>query len=991
MELRTKVGVGVALVLVGLVGFGCATRSTEVEQVAQRTDRPAPRPAKPTKKAPVVATEAPATERAVEPVVAPEPSVQITRDTRGRPTRFEAGALVEGVRRDPAGRLVEAFAGQEALRFTHGDDGHVQVVDVRAGVTLDYDRDQAGREVVRTPYGTTTWTRDAAGRVTGLDTPAGAFRFGYDAAGVPTSIEAPNGVRSTWTAQPGSDAIRSVGPAGEVLSVERRLDRAGRVAQVRRDGARADAAHDDAGRLTAWKTTRFAFDQDGARVVADAAHDAAGRLVRHAGDRFAYDAFGRLSRVERAGRPAVAFTYDPFGRVATRTVGVATTRFVYEGARLLAQLGPGGARRTFVYGPGLDVPLAYKDGEGPWTHLHADAQGHVLAYSDESGVCVDRAAFDPWGVLEQAPAADRPVFFSGRLVDRDAGLVNLRARFYDPALGRFLTRDPAGPRGGPSPWAYAAADPLRYIDPLGLWPEPTAEAPPAWLSERLVRAAGALPAQDQLALAAVASEAWSRLAPETREALSSPMNTALWLAALDQKVGEAARGFEADHAELAFLAGEARGLGNAGVAAVQGLGEVGWFLTDLMAVGLGSAYDAVVSDENEVLPHYEFKSGLSQVFAEGKQGEMAAALFTELDDRIAEASQKTGLLVEEGRHFEAGAAFGEGVLAETAALLQVATGLANQGVNLWKLPRARQLVVLRRAFRLGYKAGSGDRVLRQLAREVKAGLIGDGAAETATASRTAAATARTAAAAEATAAKAATPPAAPRTGLAQAIDEGAARGAAPEAPKPVAAEPAPAKTSTPESTRTTPTEARPTAQPAAEAPTNANRARGPPKGEKTRGEAGPSLSDKGRLSPEPLRTGELVRVQKWEVRLHEYLKRWREVAVDHLPEKTRELLRGTSTDNSILDHMTPDDLAAVLKEQRGIRIPSPKLNADGSTKYFDHLTEARNARRSVQNLVDDVTSRLDRVRRKGAVPGEIELLEQKLDDLTQMLAVYPSP
>jgi len=136
---------------------------------------------------------------------------------------------------------------------------------------------------------------------------------------------------------------------------------------------------------------------------------------------------------------------------------------------------------------------------------------------------------------------------------------------------------------------------------------------------------------------------------------------------------------------------------------------------------------------------------------------------------------------------------------------------------------------------------------------------------------------------------------------------------------------------------------------------------------------------------------ERVRVQKWEVRLHEYLKRWREAAVEHLPEKTRELLRGTKTDNSILDHMTPDDMAAVLKEQRGVRIPSTKLHADGSTRYFDHITEARNARNSVQNLVDDVTSRLERVRRKGAVAGEIELLEQKLNDLTQMLAVYPAP
>jgi RHS repeat-associated protein len=837
MELRTKVGAAVGVVVVGLVAFGCMTRSASVEVVATPTERPSPRPAKPTKKAPVVATEAPAP-RVVAPVVAPTPAVQIERDARGRPTRFEAGELVEGVRRDASGRLVEAFAGQEVLRFTHDDDGHVRVVDDRAGVTLDYDRDASNagevREVVRTPYGTTTWTRDALGRVVGLATPAGAFRFGYDAAGVPTSIEAPNGVRSTWSAQPGRDAILAASPAGEVLNVERRLDQADRVAQVRRDGALAQAAHDDAGRLVAWtsqgQTTRFAYDADGARLVADAEQDAAGRLVRHAGDRFAYDAFGRLSRVERAGRPAVAFTYDPFGRVATRTVGDATTRFVYEGARLLAQLGPDGARRTFVYGPGLDVPLAYKDGEGAWTHLHADAQGHVLAYSDEAGACVDRAAFDPWGVLEGAPAADRPVFFSGRLVDRDAGLVNLRARWYDPALGRFLTRDPAGLRGGPSAWAYAAADPLRYIDPLGLWPEPSpldhAEAPPVWLAERLAVLDRAMPRELQGAISDTAVVAWNELDPTTRESLRSPAAVGLWLAALDQKVGEAARGFEASHAELAFLAGEGRGLGNAGVALVHGVGEIGNFLVDLGAVTIAVVHDAAAPAGSEFLPHYEFKSGLSEVFARGEQGKLATSIFTEFDDRIAEASRKTGLLVEEGRHFEAGAAFGEGVLAETAMWLQLAGGLYRAGARFSSLSALERRALLKEAMSMGYQPGAGDTVLKELAARLKRGWRpGAQAGRTVAQASTAVTTASAA-----TAAKASTPVAAApaRNGLAQVIDDGTARGAAPKAPKPVAAEPAPAKPAAPETTRSAPAEARPTAEPAPEAPSNAHRARGPP-------------------------------------------------------------------------------------------------------------------------------------------------------------------
>ena len=57
------------------------------------------------------------------------------------------------------------------------------------------------------------------------------------------------------------------------------------------------------------------------------------------------------------------------------------------------------------------------------------------------------AAFDPFGVVQEAPA-DLPLFYAGRLVDREAQLVHMRARFYAPELGQFLTPDPSLLEGG---------------------------------------------------------------------------------------------------------------------------------------------------------------------------------------------------------------------------------------------------------------------------------------------------------------------------------------------------------------------------------------------------------------------------------------------------------------------------------------------------------------------------------------------------------------
>lgn len=44
----------------------------------------------------------------------------------------------------------------------------------------------------------------------------------------------------------------------------------------------------------------------------------------------------------------------------------------------------------------------------------------------------------------------------------------MRARWYDPATGSFLTTDPLGPAGGDlDPYGYAGRDPVNELDPTG--------------------------------------------------------------------------------------------------------------------------------------------------------------------------------------------------------------------------------------------------------------------------------------------------------------------------------------------------------------------------------------------------------------------------------------------------------------------------------------------------------------------------------------------
>ena len=57
--------------------------------------------------------------------------------------------------------------------------------------------------------------------------------------------------------------------------------------------------------------------------------------------------------------------------------------------------------------------------------------------------------------------------FTGQEEDAESGLMNYRARLYDPALGRFLGVDPQGQFA--SPYLYGANSPTMTVDPDGEW------------------------------------------------------------------------------------------------------------------------------------------------------------------------------------------------------------------------------------------------------------------------------------------------------------------------------------------------------------------------------------------------------------------------------------------------------------------------------------------------------------------------------------------
>jgi RHS repeat-associated protein len=61
----------------------------------------------------------------------------------------------------------------------------------------------------------------------------------------------------------------------------------------------------------------------------------------------------------------------------------------------------------------------------------------------------------------------QPLRYAAREWDATAGLYQVRARWYDPQTGRFVSEDPIGLAGGVNTYAYALNSPVNYTDPSG--------------------------------------------------------------------------------------------------------------------------------------------------------------------------------------------------------------------------------------------------------------------------------------------------------------------------------------------------------------------------------------------------------------------------------------------------------------------------------------------------------------------------------------------
>jgi RHS repeat-associated protein len=177
---------------------------------------------------------------------------------------------------------------------------------------------------------------------------------------------------------------------------------------------------------------------------------------------------------------SATFVYDGLGRREKKTIKGNLTEFLFDrfnpvqetsGATILANILPG---------LGIDEFLTRTDvGSGVTSSFLPDALGSAVALADSSGTVQTEYAYEPFGrTTATGASSSNPYQFTGREND-GTGLYYYRARYYHPALQRFISEDPIEFHGGNiNLYSYVSNDPLSNVDPHGLIPGLDEPLPP---------------------------------------------------------------------------------------------------------------------------------------------------------------------------------------------------------------------------------------------------------------------------------------------------------------------------------------------------------------------------------------------------------------------------------------------------------------------------------------------------------------------------------
>jgi len=232
----------------------------------------------------------------------------------------------------------------------------------------------------------------------------------------------------------------------------------------------ATFTHNDGNQVTSRNGTTYTYDGKGNRAT---------KTEGGVTTQYTYDFNNRLTRVND-GANLWEYLYNSDGKRLSSSANGVETQYLLDlsgalDAVLAETTAVNGGDRYYVHGDGLLYSVDGATGERVFYHY--DQSGSTVALTNTVGEVIGSYAYLPFGDLTGVEGVGGSSFtFVGKLgIAREVnGLYFMRARFYDPETGTFLSTDPvAGVLSIPltlNPYAYALGNPSRFVDPSGKVP-----------------------------------------------------------------------------------------------------------------------------------------------------------------------------------------------------------------------------------------------------------------------------------------------------------------------------------------------------------------------------------------------------------------------------------------------------------------------------------------------------------------------------------------
>ena len=180
-----------------------------------------------------------------------------------------------------------------------------------------------------------------------------------------------------------------------------------------------------------------------------------------------YNGFNQLVETGINGG-TIKYAYDPSGLRVSKDVNGTETEYILDGPNVVAEFSSGAVTAEYIRGVNL---LCSTIGATTRYYLYI-AHGDVTQLADASGTVTKSYDYDAFGKEKNIDDNDtNPFRYCGEYFDLSSGTYYLRARYYDPTIGRFLSEDTyKGKATDPlslNLYTYCENNPIVFIDPSG--------------------------------------------------------------------------------------------------------------------------------------------------------------------------------------------------------------------------------------------------------------------------------------------------------------------------------------------------------------------------------------------------------------------------------------------------------------------------------------------------------------------------------------------